>query len=87
MAAVNEIRISISDLTRLSIQCKNCAAEIAIDTANEKQPAVPDQIKCPICVKPFDAQLLKALHKFFDFQTDTRESVFFHIQLSTNEVI
>lgn len=71
MTEETEILIPLTDLTRVSFQCKNCEAEVTIDFSRKNHIAVENEHRkmlCSICSGEFDSQLRGAFSSFLDWR-------------------
>ena len=86
MTEETESRIPCNELTRVSFQCKQCAAEITVDVSKKEHfsvEATGHPMKCPVCGTEFDSRLRGAFTKLFEWREDVKQSghtVYFRIK-------
>ena len=88
MTEENELKIPFQDLTRISIECKTCHAEIIIDIATERHRKIDWEevgFACPACSSRPDSQVRTALKSFvnwYDCLIESKETVSLRIRIS-----
>lgn len=64
-----EIRIPLSDLTNITMECPHCKAETTLDISNPKQRGIKKDPKqrfvCTVCMHAFDSRLRDAMLSIF----------------------
>ncbi len=88
MTEFTEVCIPYRDLTRISLECKQCEAETAIDISKDKHRRVElnereKPMKCPVCGADFDSQLRGAFSDLLNWYEKVEKSghkVFFKIR-------
>ena len=89
MTEETELKIPYNDLTRLSIECPTCQAEISIDLKQDRHMKMDwdnnDRFSCAVCKEPFEKELRFALTSFqrmYGYLQSTKLSVSFRIKKS-----
>ncbi len=89
MTEETELKIPYDDLTRLSIECPTCHAEISIDLKQDRHLKMDwdnnVHFACAVCKELFEKDLRFALTSFrsmYNYLQSAKLSVFFRIKKS-----